>query len=75
MIHGFRVCSRLFERSADGGGAEVLRADGLQATAGCTVATLPANPFAEGDVSSQGLGRLAINSNRYYRRVKVANLM
>ena len=36
---------------------------------------LVANPFAEGDVSSQGLGRLAINSNRYYRRVKVANLM
>ena len=36
---------------------------------------LVANPFAEGDVSSQGLGRLAINSNRYYRRVRVANLM
>jgi len=34
-----------------------------------------ANPFAEGDVSSQGLGRLAVNKNRYYRRVKVANLM
>ena len=36
---------------------------------------LVANPFAEGDVSSQGLGRLAINSNRYYRRVRVQNLM
>jgi len=36
---------------------------------------LVANPFAEGDVTSQGLGRLAINSNRYYRRVRVANLM
>ena len=34
-----------------------------------------ANPFAEGDVSSQGLGRLAVNKNRYYRRVKVQNLM
>ena len=36
---------------------------------------LVANPFAEGNVGSQGLGRLKINSNRYYRRVKVANLM
>ena len=36
---------------------------------------LVANPFAEGDATSQGLGRLAVNSNRYYRRVKVANLM
>ena len=34
---------------------------------------LVANPFAEG--TTKGLGRLAINSNRYYRRVKVANLM
>ena len=34
-----------------------------------------ANPFAEGDVTSQGLGRLAVNKNRYYRRVKVQNLM
>jgi hypothetical protein len=34
-----------------------------------------ANPFAEGDVSNQGLGRLARNGNRYYRRVKVQNLM
>jgi len=36
---------------------------------------LVSNPFAEGDVTNQGLGRLAANSNRYYRRVKVANLM
>jgi len=36
---------------------------------------LVANPFAEGNVGSQGLGRLKVNSNRYYRRVKVANLM
>ena len=34
-----------------------------------------ANPFAEGNVSNQGLGRLFANSNRYYRRVKVTNLM
>ena len=32
-----------------------------------------ANPFAEG--TTQGLGRLRINSNRYYRRVAVKNLM
>ena len=32
-----------------------------------------ANPFAEG--TDAGLGRLRVNSNRYYRRVKVANLM
>jgi hypothetical protein len=32
-----------------------------------------ANPFAEG--TDQGLGRLKVNSNRYYRRVTVANLM
>jgi len=32
-----------------------------------------ANPFAEG--TDQGLGRLRVNSNRYYRRVKVQNLM
>jgi hypothetical protein len=32
-----------------------------------------ANPFAEGTTS--GAGRLLLNSNRYYRRVKVANLM
>ena len=34
---------------------------------------LTANPFAEG--SNQGLGRLRVNSNRYYRRVAVKNLM
>ena len=34
---------------------------------------LVANPFAEG--TTQGLGRLQINSNRYYRRVAVKNLM
>ena len=32
-----------------------------------------ANPFAEG--TTQGLGRLSITSNRYYRRVTVTNLM
>ena len=32
-----------------------------------------ANPFAEG--TEAGLGRLAPNSNRYYRRVRVDNLM
>jgi hypothetical protein len=34
---------------------------------------LVANPFAEG--TNQGLGALTKNSNVYYRRVKVANLM
>ena len=34
---------------------------------------LVANPFAEG--TTQGLGRLRVNSNRYYRRVSVKNLM
>jgi len=34
-----------------------------------------ANPFAEGNVSNQGLGRLVANTNRYYRRVQVKNLM
>ena len=34
---------------------------------------LVANPFAEG--TNQGLGRLQTNSNRYYRRVAVKNLM
>ena len=34
---------------------------------------LVANPFAEGQ--TQGLGRLRVNSNRYYRRVQVKNLM
>ena len=32
-----------------------------------------ANPFAQG--TTQGLGRITGNSNRYYRRVKVTNLM
>jgi hypothetical protein len=32
-----------------------------------------ANPFAEG--TEQGLGRLNKNSNRYYRRVQIRNLM
>ena len=32
-----------------------------------------ANPFAEG--TQQGLGRITANSNRYYRRVTVKNLM
>ena len=32
-----------------------------------------ANPFAEG--TAQGLGRITASSNRYYRRVKVTNLM
>jgi len=34
---------------------------------------LVANPFAEG--TTAGLGRLKVNSNRYYRRVQVQNLM
>ena len=34
---------------------------------------LVANPFAVG--TTQGLGRLRVNANRYYRRVKVTNLM
>ena len=34
---------------------------------------LVANPFAEG--LTQGMGRLRVNSNRYYRRVAVKNLM
>jgi len=34
---------------------------------------LVSNPFAEG--LDQGLGRLRVNSNRYYRRVAVKNLM
>jgi len=32
-----------------------------------------ANPFAEG--TAQGMGRIAQNTNRYYRRVQVKNLM
>ena len=34
---------------------------------------LVANPFAEG--ADQGLGRLKVNQNRYYRRVQIKNLM
>ena len=34
-----------------------------------------ANPFAEGNTDNQGLGRLKVNANRYYRRVAVKNLM
>ena len=34
---------------------------------------LVSNPFAEG--TDQGLGRITANSNRYYRRVQVLNLM
>jgi len=34
---------------------------------------LVANPFAQG--TNQGLGALNVNENRYYRRVKVSNLM
>ena len=34
---------------------------------------LVANPFSEG--TNQGLGGLTTNSNRYYRRVTVKNLM
>jgi len=33
------------------------------------------NPFAEGDVGNQGLGRIKAGANRYYRRVRVQNLM
>jgi hypothetical protein len=33
-----------------------------------------ANPFAQGDVSSQGLGALTANVNKYYRKVRVTNL-
>jgi hypothetical protein len=36
---------------------------------------LVSNPFAEGAATDQGLGRITANSNRYYRRVKVLNLM
>ena len=36
---------------------------------------LVSNPFAEGDASQQGLGRITANSNRYYQRVTVSNLM
>jgi hypothetical protein len=33
-----------------------------------------ANPYAEGDHDSQGLGALTANTNLYYRRVLVSNL-
>jgi hypothetical protein len=33
-----------------------------------------ANPFAQGDVSSQGLGALTQDTNKYYRKVRIANL-
>jgi len=33
-----------------------------------------ANPFAQGDASSQGLGALTANVNKYYRKVRVTNL-
>ena len=33
-----------------------------------------ANPFAQGDVSSQGLGALTADVNKYYRKVTIANL-
>ena len=36
---------------------------------------LVSNPFAEGNAGSQGLGRITANSNRYYQRVTVKNLM
>ena len=36
---------------------------------------LVSNPYAEGNVSNQGLGRITKASNRYYRRVRVLNLM
>jgi hypothetical protein len=37
---------------------------------------LVANPFAEGrKEQNQGLGRLSDNTNRYYRRVRIENLM
>ena len=36
---------------------------------------LVSNPYAEGNVSNQGLGRITSASNRYYRRVRVLNLM
>jgi hypothetical protein len=36
---------------------------------------LISNPFAEGNVNNHGLGRVYPGVNRYYQRVKVANLM
>ena len=41
---------------------------------------LIANPYCEGAIGgknpqNQGLGRLSDNTNRYYRRVRIENLM
>ena len=36
---------------------------------------LVANPFAEGELPNQGAGALTDNKNRYYRRVRIQNLM
>ena len=33
------------------------------------------NPFSQGDATNQGLGRITSNSNRYYQRTVVQNLM
>jgi|TARA_B110000858_G_scaffold69602_1_gene80874 hypothetical protein len=33
-----------------------------------------ANPFAEGDAGSQGLGALTADVNKYYRKVRISNL-
>ncbi len=33
-----------------------------------------ANPFAQGDASSQGLGALTQDTNKYYRKVRISNL-
>jgi len=33
-----------------------------------------ANPFAQGDADSQGLGALTANVNKYYRKVRISNL-
>ena len=50
--------------------------DTFQPKIGCkTRYGIVANPFAEGNADNQGLGRLRVNSNRYYRRVAVKNIM
>ena len=36
---------------------------------------LVANPYAQGNLASQGLGALTSNTNKYYRRVRIENLM
>ena len=36
---------------------------------------LVANPYAEGNLDSRGQGRLVANTNKYYRRVAVKNLL